>query len=67
MLPHIGYKAAPIPEVIALGNAQLSTVIVIIESPEVVSNVDAIAAVEGVDVVLIGTNPIHRAGSSGGL
>ncbi|KAL2866663.1 HpcH/HpaI aldolase family protein [Aspergillus lucknowensis] len=58
MLPHIGYRAASIADVSAVGNTRLSTVIVMIESPEAVANVDAIAAVEGVDVVLVGTNDL---------
>ena len=58
MLPHVGFKPVSIAETPRIGNAQLSTVIVMIESPEAVINVDAISAVEGVDVVLIGTNDL---------
>ncbi|KAL3460974.1 Pyruvate/Phosphoenolpyruvate kinase-like domain-containing protein [Aspergillus heterothallicus] len=58
MLPHMGYRPAAIPAVSAVGNAQLSTVIVMLESPEAVRNADAIAAVQGVDVVLVGTNDL---------
>ncbi|KAF9891061.1 hypothetical protein FE257_004996 [Aspergillus nanangensis] len=58
MLPHVGFRSASIEEVSRVGNAQLSTVIVMVESPHAVSNADAIAAVEGVDVVLIGTNDL---------
>lgn len=58
MLPHVGFKSIPIAEVPEIGNAQLSTVIVMMESPEAVANVDAITAVEGVDVVLIGSNDL---------
>ena len=58
MLPHMGYRSAPISDVSAVGNTHLSTVVVMIESPEAVKNVEAIAAVEGVDVVLVGTNDL---------
>ncbi|KAL4871702.1 hypothetical protein BDV12DRAFT_163604 [Aspergillus spectabilis] len=58
MLPHMGYKASSISSASSIGNTQLSTVIVMIESPEAVGNVDAIAAVPGVDVVLVGTNDL---------
>ncbi|KAL5342232.1 Pyruvate/Phosphoenolpyruvate kinase-like domain-containing protein [Aspergillus crustosus] len=51
-------KSTSISNVSSIGNSQLSTVIVMIESPEAVSNVDAIAAVEGVDVILVGTNDL---------
>ncbi|KAB2571285.1 hypothetical protein BFW01_g5889 [Lasiodiplodia theobromae] len=58
MLPHMGYRQAPLTEVTALGNAELSTVVVMIESPEAVRDVDAIAGTEGVDVVLVGSNDL---------
>ncbi|KAJ0414885.1 Pyruvate/Phosphoenolpyruvate kinase-like domain-containing protein [Aspergillus carlsbadensis] len=58
MLPHMGYRSAPISDVSAVGNTQLSTVLVMIESPEAVASVDEIVAVEGVDVVLVGTNDL---------
>lgn len=58
MLPHMGYKAVPITETSEIGNTQLSTVVVMIESPEAVDNVDSIAATDGVNMVLIGTNDL---------
>ncbi|KAL4874442.1 Pyruvate/Phosphoenolpyruvate kinase-like domain-containing protein [Aspergillus karnatakaensis] len=58
MLPHMGYQVTSISSVASVGNTQLSTVIVMVESPQAVSNVDDIAAIEGVDVVLIGTNDL---------
>lgn len=58
MLPHMGYRQAPLAEVTQLGNAELSTVVVMIESPEAVRDVDAIAGTEGVDVVLVGSNDL---------
>ena len=58
MLPHMGFKSISIAEASEIGNAQLSTVVTMVESPEAVANVDAIAAVEGVDMILIGTNDL---------
>lgn len=55
MLPHMGFRGAPFSQVLEIGNAAMSTVIVMIESPEAVANIDSIAATEGVDVVLIGS------------
>ncbi|KEF61353.1 uncharacterized protein A1O9_02919 [Exophiala aquamarina CBS 119918] len=57
-MPHMGFRSASIAQVSEVGNSQLSTVVVMIESPEAVSNVDDIAAVDGVDVILIGTNDL---------
>jgi 2-keto-3-deoxy-L-rhamnonate aldolase RhmA len=58
MLPHMGFKGTPISRVLEVGNVGMSTVITMIEGPEAVSNVEFIAAVEGVDVVLVGTNDL---------
>ncbi|KAL2826095.1 Pyruvate/Phosphoenolpyruvate kinase-like domain-containing protein [Aspergillus cavernicola] len=58
ILPHLGFQKAPIETISTLVNSRLSTVIVMIESPEGVSNIDEIAALEGVDVVLVGTNDL---------
>lgn len=58
LAPQMGYRAVPITEAISIGNADHSTVFVMIESPEAVENIDGIAATEGVSVVLIGTNDL---------
>lgn len=58
MLPHVGFSSISIAEASDLGNAQLSTVAVMVESPESVANIDAIAATEGVDVIFVGTNDL---------
>ncbi len=52
-LPQIDFKTMPPAEVIPLVNEGMLTV-VMIETPEGVDNVDEIAAVEGVDVLLMG-------------
>ena len=33
-------------------------IVIMLESPEAIDNVDSIAAIEGVDVILIGTNDL---------
>jgi 2-keto-3-deoxy-L-rhamnonate aldolase RhmA len=61
-LPQFGFGTPPLGEAIeAMNRAML--VVVMIETPKGVANADAIAGVEGVDVVLIGTNDL--AASSG--
>ncbi|MEK9660220.1 MAG: aldolase/citrate lyase family protein [Alphaproteobacteria bacterium] len=61
-LPQFGFGTPPIADAIEAINREM-LVVVMIETPEGVANVDAIAAVPGVDVVLIGTNDL--AASSG--
>jgi 4-hydroxy-2-oxoheptanedioate aldolase len=56
-LPHLQYRNWPHAEVSAVTNAA-TTVIVQIETREGLANVDEIAAVEGVDILLIGTNDL---------
>ncbi|KAG7105423.1 2-keto-3-deoxy-L-rhamnonate aldolase like protein [Verticillium longisporum] len=57
-LPHFGYKSASVDKVIEVGNASLSSVFVMIESPEAVDRIDDIASVEGVDVIMVGSNDL---------
>jgi 2-keto-3-deoxy-L-rhamnonate aldolase RhmA len=52
--PAFGYVAPAVHEAQAAINAEVLTV-VMIESPEAVGNADAIAAVDGIDVLLIGS------------
>ena len=54
----MGYRLASIAQVTEIGNTQLSTVVVMIESPEAVTNIEAIVATPGVDVILVGTNDL---------
>ena len=56
-MPQLGFTSHPIGAAAAAVNAELLT-IVMIESPEAVANAGAIAAVAGVDVLLIGTNDL---------
>ncbi len=56
-LPQTGFESLPLGE--ATANINASTLLVLmIESPEGVENADAIAAVEGVDALLVGTNDL---------
>ncbi|TLS31379.1 hypothetical protein PpBr36_03439, partial [Pyricularia pennisetigena] len=58
-LPIFNLEAVPQTTVIAEGNAPSgSTVLVMIEDGRAVANADAIAAVPGVDVLLIGSNDL---------
>jgi 2-keto-3-deoxy-L-rhamnonate aldolase RhmA len=55
--PALGYRALPLAELNAALNAK-TLVICMIETPEGVANADAIAAVPGVDCLLIGSNDL---------
>jgi 4-hydroxy-2-oxoheptanedioate aldolase len=56
-LPHLQYRSFPAAQAYAAIDAA-TMVIVQFESGEAIENADAIAAVEGVDMVLIGTNDL---------
>ena len=56
-LPQLEFDALPAGVATAALNSS-TLVIVMIETPEAVKNVDAIAAVEGVDGLLVGTNDL---------
>jgi len=56
-LPHFGFRSFPAREGFALLNAA-TMVIVQCESVEAVANAENIAAVEGVDIILVGTNDL---------
>ena len=56
-LPQAHFDAVPIAELAAAVN-EATLVVVMIETPEAVENADAIAAVPGADVLLIGTNDL---------
>lgn len=55
--PQLRFQAIPLAEAAQLVN-QNTTIIIMVETPQAVENADAIAAVEGVDVVLIGSNDL---------
>lgn len=54
---HFGYAPVPAKEAVPALNAA-TLVVVMIETPRAVENVDAIAAVPGIDVLLLGTNDL---------
>ncbi len=56
-LPQFAYQAMSVGESTRIANAE-TLVIVMVETPKAIENADAIAAVPGVDVVLIGTNDL---------
>jgi 2-keto-3-deoxy-L-rhamnonate aldolase RhmA len=53
--PQFGFKGLPIADAMRLANDE-TLVVVMLESPRAIEQVDAIAAVPGVDVLLVGTN-----------
>jgi len=58
--PLQGYRATPLAEVNSQGNAA-TLLIAMLETPEGIANADAIAAVPGIDVLLIGSNDLCTA------
>ena len=57
VLPQLDFKQKSIADVANKINENM-LIVIMLESPEAIDNVDSIAAVEGVDVVLIGTNDL---------
>ena len=57
LLPQLDFKQTPISEVATIINDSM-LIVVMLESPKAIENVDSIASVPGVDVVLIGTNDL---------
>lgn len=55
--PHLGYRSWPADEVRRIFNAA-TTVVVMLETPEAISNADAIAAVPGVDILHVGSTDL---------
>jgi len=56
-LPHFGYRGLGVGEAAKIVNAEM-LVTVMIETPRALENAEKIAAVPGVDVLLIGTNDL---------
>jgi 4-hydroxy-2-oxoheptanedioate aldolase len=56
-LPHFGYASVPLAEATAAINAA-TLVVVMLETPQAIGNADAIAAVPGIDALLIGTSDL---------
>jgi 2-keto-3-deoxy-L-rhamnonate aldolase RhmA len=56
-MPYFGFRATPLAEATETMNRE-GLVVVMVETPQAIANADAIAAVPGVDVLLIGTNDL---------
>ncbi|MEE2956797.1 MAG: aldolase/citrate lyase family protein [Pseudomonadota bacterium] len=57
LMPQLGYMGMPATESTSLLNEN-TLLTVMLETPEAIKNVDAIASVEGIDQVMIGTNDL---------
>ncbi len=57
VLPQLDFKQQAIADVARTINENI-LIVIMLESPEAINNVDSIAAVDGVDVILIGTNDL---------
>jgi 2-keto-3-deoxy-L-rhamnonate aldolase RhmA len=55
VLPQFAYQGVPVGEATKAANEE-TLVVVMVETPQAIANVEAIAAVKGIDSVLIGTN-----------
>ncbi|HYC48721.1 MAG TPA: aldolase/citrate lyase family protein [Burkholderiales bacterium] len=56
-LPQFAYRSVPVGEATAAAN-QETLVMVMLESPTAIENAESIAAVPGIDILLIGTNDL---------
>jgi 2-keto-3-deoxy-L-rhamnonate aldolase RhmA len=56
-LPQLGFQALPVAEAMATVDAA-TLLVVMLETEEAIANADAIAAVEGIDVLLIGSSDL---------
>ena len=57
VLPQLDFKQQAIADVANTINDNM-LIVIMLESPEAIANVDSIAAVDGIDVILIGTNDL---------
>ena len=56
-LAHFNFRSPPVPEVVRILN-EATLVVAMLETPRAIENADAIAAVPGIDVLLIGTSDL---------
>ena len=56
-LPQLNFEKLPIPEIAKIINESM-LVVIMLESPTAIDNVEEIASIPGVDVILIGTNDL---------
>lgn len=57
-LPQFDYKSLSISETVERGNRDMSLVFIMVESKQAVDSVESMASVEGVDVIMVGTNDL---------
>ena len=57
VLPQLNFKQQPISDVANIINRSM-LIVIMLESPEAIDNANKIAAIDGVDVVLVGTNDL---------
>ena len=55
--PQLGFRSVPLAEAMRMVNEE-TLVVVMLETPKAIANAETIAAVNGVDVLLIGTNDL---------
>lgn len=55
--PQLSFRSVPLEEAMRLVNAE-TLVVAMLETPRAIENAEAIAGVEGVDVLLVGTNDL---------
>ncbi|MCZ6557790.1 MAG: aldolase/citrate lyase family protein [SAR324 cluster bacterium] len=56
-MPQLAFQAMPLAESSKLVNQQ-TMVVIMLETPQAIDNAEAIAAIEGVDVLLVGSNDL---------
>jgi 2-keto-3-deoxy-L-rhamnonate aldolase RhmA len=56
-LPQLGFESVPLPQAMKQVDAA-TLVVVMLETQEAIANADAIAAINGIDVLLIGSNDL---------
>lgn len=56
-MPQLGFAAVPVAEATRRMNEE-TLVVVMLETPQAIGNAEAIAAVDGIDVLLVGTNDL---------
>jgi len=56
-MPHFGFQSVPLADAAAAVNSNM-LIVAMLETPQAIANAEAIAAVPGIDVLLIGTNDL---------
>jgi len=56
-MPHFGFQSVPLADAAAAVNSNM-LIVAMLETPQAIANAEAIVAVPGIDVLLIGTNDL---------